>query len=46
MTNKFLVGTLVKYFGEIKTIKMLNLLQTRAINKKAKKYKASIKLHP
>ncbi len=44
MTNEFLVGTLVKYFGEIKTIKMLNLLQARRINKKAKKYKASIKL--
>jgi hypothetical protein len=42
MTNKFLVGTLVKYFGEIRTIKMLNLLQARTVNKKAKRYRARI----
>ncbi len=42
MTNKLLVGTLVKYFGEINTIKMLNLLQARTVKKKAKKYRAKI----
>ncbi len=42
MTNKFLVSTLVKYFGEIRTIKMLNLLQARTVHKKAKRYRARI----
>lgn len=42
MINKFLVGTLVKYFGEINTIKMLNLLQARTVKKKAKKYRVKI----
>jgi hypothetical protein len=42
MTNKFLVGTLVKYFGEIRTIKMLNLLQARTVKRKAKLYRARI----
>ncbi len=43
MNNKFLVQALVKCFGETKTIKMLNQIQKRKINKKAKRYKASIK---
>jgi hypothetical protein len=43
MDNKFLIRTLVKCFGEINTIKMLNLMHKRSINKKAKAYKARLK---
>lgn len=46
MTNKLLVRALVKCFGETSTIKMLNQLQHRAVNKKAKRYRASINVHP
>lgn len=44
MNNHFLVQTLVKYFGETQTIKMLNQLQKRKVSKKAKRYKATLKL--
>lgn len=44
MNNKFLVKTLVKCFGETKTINMLNQLQKTTVKKKAKKYKAQLKL--
>jgi hypothetical protein len=44
MTNHFLVKTLVKYFGETQTIKMLNQLQKRKVSKKAKRYQAKLKL--
>lgn len=44
MNNHFLVKTLVKYFGETQTIKMLNQLQKRKVSKKAKRYKAKLKL--
>ncbi len=43
MTNKLLVKALVKCFGETNTIKMLNQIQMPVVNKKAKKYRASIK---
>ncbi|SFP61067.1 hypothetical protein SAMN05444277_101379 [Parafilimonas terrae] len=43
MNNNFLIKTLVKYFGETKTIKMLNLVHRRSINKRARKYKALLK---
>jgi len=43
MTNHFLVKTLVKYFGETQTIKMLNQLQKRKVSKKAKRYQAKLK---
>lgn len=43
MNNSFLIKTLVKYFGETKTIKMLNLVHRRGINKRARKYKALLK---
>jgi hypothetical protein len=46
MTNKLLVRALVKCFGETSTIKMLNQLQHRTVSKKAKRYKASIHVHP
>lgn len=44
MENKLLIKALVKCFGTTKTIKMLNQLNGRKINKKAKKYRASLKL--
>ena len=43
MTNNFLVKTMIKCFGETKTIKMLNQVQMVRINKKARKYRATIK---
>lgn len=43
MTNTFLVKTLVKCFGETRTIKMLNQVNKRSINKKARRFKASLK---
>ncbi len=43
MNNKFLVKTLVKCFGETKTINMLNQLQKTTVNKKARKYKSQLK---
>jgi|GEM_PF-5707723 len=43
MTNTFLIKTLVKCFGETKTIKMLNQVNKRSINRKAKRYKAMLK---
>ena len=43
MNERFLVKTLVRYFGEVTTIKLLNQIQKPAINKKAKRYKARIK---
>jgi hypothetical protein len=45
MNNTFLVQTLVKCFGETRTIKMLNQVNKRSINKKAKRYMASIHVH-
>jgi hypothetical protein len=45
MTSTFLIKTLVKCFGETRTIKMLNQVNKRSINKKAKKYKASLQLN-
>jgi hypothetical protein len=45
MENRFLVKTLIKCFGETKTIKMLNQVNKRSINKKAKRYIASINVH-
>jgi len=44
MENKLLIKALVKCFGATKTIKMLNQLNGRKINKKAKRYRASLKL--
>jgi len=44
MTNKFFIKTLVKCFGEANTIQMLNQLQKPIINKKARKYKAKLKI--
>ncbi|WP_156522575.1 hypothetical protein [Arachidicoccus ginsenosidimutans] len=44
MNNNFLIKTLVKHFGEARTIKMLNLMQRRSINKKAKRYRAELRL--
>jgi hypothetical protein len=44
MNNKFLVKTLVKCFGETKTINMLNQLQKHTVKRKAKKYKSQLKL--
>lgn len=44
MENKLLVKALVKCFGTTRTIKMLNQLNKRTINKKAKRYKASIRV--
>ena len=43
MNERFLVKTLVRYFSEVTTIKLLNQIQKPAINKKAKRYKARIK---
>jgi hypothetical protein len=44
MNNKFLVKTLVKCFGETKTINMLNQLQKTTVKRKARKYKSQLKL--
>ena len=43
MNERFLVKTLLRYFGEVTTIKLLNQIQKPAINKKAKRFLASIK---
>ena len=42
MKERFLVKTLLRYFGEVTTIKLLYQIQKPAINKKAKRFKASI----
>lgn len=44
MEKKLLLRTMVKCFGATNTIKMLNQLNKRRINKKAKRYKASLKM--
>ncbi len=44
MESKLLVKALVQCFGTTKTIKMLNQLNSRKINKKAKPYRASLKV--
>lgn len=44
MNNNFLVKTLVKCFGETKTINMLNQLQKHTVKRKAKKYKSQLKV--
>ncbi len=42
MNNRFMIKVLVKYFGEVKTIKMLNLMNSRSINRKARRYKKKV----
>jgi hypothetical protein len=44
-SNKFLIKTMIKCFGETKTIKLLNQLQSKSVNKKAKRYKSSMQIH-
>ncbi len=44
INNNFLIKALIHCFGEAKTIKMLNMARRRRINKKARKYKASLRL--
>lgn len=44
MNERFLVKTLVRYLGEVATIKLLNQIQKPVISKKAKRFKASIKV--
>ena len=44
MNEKLLVKTLVRYFGEVATIKLLNQIQKPVIYKKSKCYKAMLKV--
>ncbi len=45
VNDNLFVKTLVKCFGETKTIKMLNQVNKRSINKKARRYIASLNVH-
>ncbi len=45
MKSNFLLKTLIRCFGETKTIKMLNSMQKRKVNKKASRYKESLAAH-